>query len=220
LEIWRGVALVGLLGLVAAFFMPWITVGASSFLASVNFSYSMGDLYARLITKSPLIQAIQPTFGTTYSTKTGTRNLPIDAAIQSDAVFATSLAVVFYSMSVIVAFVFLTGGSALYSLPSAFFATGSFVSTFLAAGFIRQQVDEWGQLGSNWTGLFNQRLDVGAWLALVAGFMFVGSYLLSGQTEVEPKVLPSLMFCRECGRKIPRDSKFCKECGARLTQSI
>jgi len=31
--------------------------------------------------------------------------------------------------------------------------------------------------------------------------------------QVMPKTEPSMMFCRECGAKITRDSKFCKECG-------
>jgi len=34
--------------------------------------------------------------------------------------------------------------------------------------------------------------------------------------QVTPETLPSMMFCRECGTKIPRDSKFCKQCGAKL----
>jgi hypothetical protein len=34
--------------------------------------------------------------------------------------------------------------------------------------------------------------------------------------RVMPKPEPSMMFCRECGAKIRRESKFCGECGARL----
>ena len=30
------------------------------------------------------------------------------------------------------------------------------------------------------------------------------------------RTIAEVMYCRECGRKIPRDSKFCKECGAKL----
>jgi ribosomal protein L40E/DNA-directed RNA polymerase subunit RPC12/RpoP len=43
-----------------------------------------------------------------------------------------------------------------------------------------------------------------------------------GESGAEEKVQvmsstePPMMFCRECGAKIPRDSKFCKECGAKL----
>jgi len=31
-----------------------------------------------------------------------------------------------------------------------------------------------------------------------------------------PASAGALMFCRECGKQIPRDSKFCQACGARL----
>lgn len=31
-----------------------------------------------------------------------------------------------------------------------------------------------------------------------------------------PQIESSMMFCRECGAKIPRNSKFCKECGSKI----
>jgi hypothetical protein len=37
------------------------------------------------------------------------------------------------------------------------------------------------------------------------------------QTSVtNDEIAPATMFCRECGKKIPKESKYCKECGAKL----
>jgi len=37
------------------------------------------------------------------------------------------------------------------------------------------------------------------------------------QTSVtNDEIAPATMFCRECGKKIPRESKYCEECGAKL----
>lgn len=210
--------------LAAAFFMPWITISASSFLASVSFSYSMVDFFTQLIARTPLIQALQPTFGTMYNPSAGTQNLPLDTGLVAGLWLATILAAVLYIIALVYAAIFFIRSSSLYTLSSAVLAIASFVSTFFAAYLIRQQVFEWGQMGSTETILFNMKLDIGAWVALVAGFLFVGSWFLARQTtsavrsdEVEKgKVDRSEMFCRECGRKIPRDSKFCKECGAKL----
>ena len=182
METWKGVVFVGLLALAAAFFMPWITISASSFLGSVSFSYSMVDFYTQLIVKSPLILTLQPTFGTTYNPSTGTQNLPVDTGVESEFWLATILALVFYTIAVVYAVVFFIRKSSLYILSSAVLAMASFVSTFFAADFIRQQVFEWGQIGSSETVLFTQRLDIGACVALVVGFVFVGSYFLGRQT--------------------------------------
>ena len=50
----------------------------------------------------------------------------------------------------------------------------------------------------------NMRLDIGAWVTLVAGFILVGSYAVS---RLGPKVEavqfePTMMFCKECGSKL------------------
>lgn len=37
------------------------------------------------------------------------------------------------------------------------------------------------------------------------------------QTSVtNDEIAPATMFCRECGKKTPRESKYCEECGAKL----
>lgn len=36
------------------------------------------------------------------------------------------------------------------------------------------------------------------------------------EQKSQPRLESSMMFCRECGAKISRDSKFCKECGGKL----
>jgi len=228
LEIWKGVAFVGLLALTVAFFMPWITVSSSfssvsSSYSSVSFSYSFVDLCSELMAKSSLAQQM---FGTTYNTQ----NLPIDHDLDSRLRIMTTLAVVFYALSIIYAVAFLIRKSGFYLLLlSSIVAMASVVSALFAASFLKQQLVEWEQFAF----LLNIRLDIGAWVTLVAGFVLAGSYVLSRQgltggprevveaeaepmTESKPNVEPSMMFCRKCGSKILRDSRFCKECGAEL----
>jgi len=63
------------------------------------------------------------------------------------------------------------------------------------------------------------RPDYGIYLVLMAGFVFLGAYFVMRQgvsREPVEETSTSMMYCRECGARIPRDSKFCKECGAKL----
>jgi hypothetical protein len=59
-----------------------------------------------------------------------------------------------------------------------------------------------------------------AFLALTAFFALKLTPLTTepraGQTGSQPPVESSMMFCRECGARIPRTSKYCGECGAKL----
>jgi hypothetical protein len=215
-----------LLALTTAFFMPWITIGTSAILGSAgvsySYSYSFADLCGEVIAKSSLGRAVQQILGTTHDT----RSLPIDSNLQSRLWTATMLAVVFYFLSVVYAVVYFIRGAGFYLLSSAAIAIASAISAFFAVGFFKQQIVEWGELLAF---LLNVRLDMGAWVTLVAGFILAGSYALSRedlavarQAEVEPmqesrpNAQASTMFCRECGSEIPRDSRFCKECGAKL----
>jgi len=45
-----------------------------------------------------------------------------------------------------------------------------------------------------------------------------GDRLASGPRPATSLPQNGRMFCRKCGRQIPRDSLFCQECGAQLTQ--
>ena len=190
--------------------------------------------------RSSLVRALQPIFGTRYGPYTGTQNLPVDAELESRLWMATILATVFYAIAVAYGVVFFfIRKSTLYLLSSAVIAIVSFVSAFFVADFFKQQVVEWGGMGSS-NGIFlNMRIDIGAWVALVAGFILAGSYVLSRQVVVrshtesegslrfasktEPartsgKAQPvsPTKFCRFCGAKIPRDSTFCEECGGKI----
>ena len=69
-------------------------------------------------------------------------------------------------------------------------------------------------------------ITIGIILAILAAVTLVinpvkkTSEPLRAKPEVQrsqPHTESSMMFCRKCGAKIPRDSKFCKECGNMLT---
>lgn len=141
---------------------------------------------------------------------------------------ATIICVVSYTCCVVFAVWIFIRKFRFYALCSSVMAVCSFMSAFFAAELIRQQVVEWGQMGASFgTSLLNLKLDVGAWAILVAGFILAGGYFISRQAPMtkaveapeagKSRAEPSMMFCRECGSKIARDSKFCKECGAKLT---
>jgi hypothetical protein len=239
LEVWKGVTFLGLLALALAFFMPWITVTAESFLGSASFSYSMIDFFMEFMTKSTTIRTLQPMFGTI-----GQQNLPIDRGLELRFMIAISWAMISYIFAVLCAVASLIRKDPRFSLISGLIAIVSFVSALLASNIIKEQVIKWGQMGSSTAQLLNYRLDIGQWITLLAGFILVGSCFLSREmpttqkvphsetttTIAKPKFLsPTMfqeeakmerprpwMFCKECGARIPRDSKFCKECGARL----
>ena len=104
---------------------------------------------------------------------------------------ATILATVFYAMAVVYAVAFFIRKSTFYLLSSAVIAIASFVSAFFAADFSKQQVVEWGQaLGWVDAQPLNMRLDIGAWVTLVAGFILAGSYVLTKQAPTTKAVQP------------------------------
>lgn len=198
--------------LAAAFFMSWITWSGSIFGSSYGLSYSMVDLWKDVMALHSLAWSLGK-FLTTLSSTGFFQNLQIDPELQSRLFMATIFAAVFYIIALVGLVLFLIWKSAFAALSSGVLAIGSFVSAFFAADLLKQQAVEW-EVGS----FLNLRLDIGAWVTLSAGFILVGSYAVS---RLGPKVEtvqfePTMMFCKECGRKIPRDSKFCKECGSKL----
>jgi ribosomal protein L40E len=202
------VALSGVVLLVISAFMPWLTIDLS-FLGS-RASFNLID-FLNLVdfpTRSAgiVLQTIQSTLSMEAS--------PPNAVLVRDTVFFLLLATVFYGLAIAAAVVSFVVKEA-WLLFSGAFAILSGLLVVVGIETLKANVIAKGETPAY---ALLVRPGYGIFLALIAGFVFLGAYFISHQsTLVEERLVttPST-HCPRCGATTPSDSKFCKECGTRV----
>ncbi len=201
-----GLALSGVVLLVLSAFMPWLTIDLGfgtritfnliDFLNLVDFSNRNAGQVLQTIQSTLHLNAIPP-----------------NAVLVKDTVFFLLSAVAIYALAMGTAIVSLYRPNWLLSSG----VLGIMTALFGIAGIetLKGHVSAEGEI-PEYAVLV--RPDYGIYLAIIAGFFILGAYLIVRQfiSGREAVVQTATMFCRECGAKIPRDSRFCKECGAKL----
>jgi hypothetical protein len=200
-----GLAAVSLL--IVSAFMPWLTIdlGLGStlsfnpvdFLNLVDFSTQSAGLALQTIQSALYLNANPP-----------------NAVLVRDTVFFLLLTDVFYGFALITAIITFVSKEE-YLLVSGIFAIISSLLAVAGIETLKTHVTAEG-LKPEYSLLI--RPDYGVFLAVIAGFVFLGTYFLTRQVPlVEERVVrEALMRCPRCGGETPRDSKFCKECGLRV----
>jgi hypothetical protein len=202
------VALGGVALLVISAFMPWLTIDFG-FLGS-RLSFNLIDFLNLVDFSTRSAGLVLQTIQSTLSMKA----FPSNAVLVRDTVFFLLLATVLYALAIAAAAISFVFKEA-WLLFSGAFAILSGLLAVVGIETLKANVIAKGETPAY---ALLVRPDYGIYLALIAGFVFLGAYFITRQsTLVEERVVaaPSI-HCPRCGATTPSNSKFCKECGTRV----